>query len=79
MENKPSLKSLEDEVRRLTLELDQEHSRAEQLGINCMWLIEKIDSIHFSLCSDKSGGWQARAINCAEAALLYRKPEGDKS
>jgi hypothetical protein len=77
-ENKPSLKSLKDEVKRLTFELEQEHRRADQLGDNCMWLIGKIDSIHFSLCPEKFGGWQARAINCVEAALLLRKPEGEK-
>jgi hypothetical protein len=38
-----------------------EHARAEQLGINCRWLIDKIDEIFYALCPGKVGTWQQRA------------------
>lgn len=74
VESKPSLKSLEEEVKRLTFELEQEHTRAEQLGVNCFWLIEKIDLIHNSICPGLFGTWQMRVDQAVTAAKLLRKP-----
>ena len=40
---------------------EQEHARAEQLGLNCNWLIKKMDEIFYTLCPDQAGTWQQRA------------------
>jgi hypothetical protein len=45
-----------------------EKQRAEQLGINCRWLIEKIDRIHRALCRGQYGTWQQRVEQAVEAA-----------
>ena len=42
--------------------------RSDQLGINCRWLIDKIDRIHRILCPDQCGTWQQRAEQAVEAA-----------
>jgi hypothetical protein len=40
-----------------------------QLGINCRWLIGKIDTIFYALCPNKIGTWQGRAEMAAQAAV----------
>lgn len=45
-----------------------EKQRADQLGINCRWLIDKIDRIHQALCPGQCGTWQQRAEQAVEAA-----------
>jgi hypothetical protein len=67
------LLAAEAEITQLKFALEQETARAEQLGINCMWLVERIDSIHLSLCSELFGGWQARADQCVTAAKLLKE------
>jgi hypothetical protein len=52
--------------------LEMETKRADQLGINCKWLIEKIEEISYALCPDKIGTWQQRA----EWAALKAKELG---
>jgi len=42
-------------------ELEMETKRADQLGVNCKWLIDKIDEICNAICPDKIGTWQQRA------------------
>jgi hypothetical protein len=44
---------------------ENEHRRAEQLGVNCTWLIEKMDQICYSLCPGFVGTWQQRAEKAA--------------
>ncbi len=48
--------------------LISEKQRADQLGINCRWLIEKVDRINRALCPNESGTWQQRAEKAVEAA-----------
>ena len=48
--------------------VEAEKRRADQLGVNCMWLIDKIDRIHAALCPGRSGTWQQRAEQAVEAA-----------
>lgn len=47
---------------------DSEKQRADQLGINCRWLIDKIDRVHRALCPGQYGTWQQRAEQAVEAA-----------
>ena len=61
------------EIAQLKSLLTQEKSRADQLSVNCMWLIEQVDSIHYSLCPDVTGSWQDRATQCVDAAMKLRK------
>ena len=49
--------------------------RADQLGINYTWLIDKIDRIHAALCPDAMGTWQQRAEQAVKAA--ERLPAAD--
>jgi len=42
-----------------------------QLGINCRWLIGKIDTIFYALCPNKIGTWQGRAEMAAQAAVEF--------
>jgi hypothetical protein len=43
--------------------------QAEQLHLNCKWLIEKTDAIFYALCPNKIGTWQQRAEMAAQAAV----------
>ena len=45
-----------------------EKARADQLGINCRWLIAQLDAIHAALCPDHIGTWQERAQAAVKAA-----------
>ena len=53
--------------------IESETKRADQISINCQWLIEQLDSIHDSLCPDHTGTWQDRAIAAVEAAESIKK------
>jgi hypothetical protein len=48
---------------------ESERVRAEQLVVNCRWLIEKIDTIFYALCPNKIGTWQQRAEMAALKAV----------
>lgn len=48
--------------------LMDESRRADQLGVNCDWLIAKIDAIHAALCPGQHGSWQQRAEQAVAAA-----------
>ena len=50
------------------MKIGSETKRADQLSINCRWLIEQLDSIHDSLCPDHNGTWQDRAMAAVKAA-----------
>jgi hypothetical protein len=52
-----------------------EQNRAEQLALNCRWLIEKIDIIHSCLCPGQNGTWQQRA---EQAVIAAQQTEGRK-
>lgn len=52
----------------MQLTIEQETARAEQLALNCRWLIDKMDRIHAALCPDKCGSWVTRAEQAAKAA-----------
>lgn len=54
-------------------ERQAESRRADQLGLNCDWLIEKVDRIHAALCPNKMGTWQKRAEQAVEAAEKIAK------
>lgn len=60
---------------------NSEKQRADQLGINCRWLIDQIDRIHAALCPGRSGTWQQRAAQAsAEAAeVVSRLKEQENS
>ena len=46
-----------------------EHMRAEQLALNCRWLVDQIDKIHWSLVhGETTGTWQNRAEQAVAAA-----------
>lgn len=49
-------------------ELEAEKQRANQLSLNCDWLIKQTDAIHASLCFKKRGTWQQRAEFAVAAA-----------
>ena len=53
---------------------EDEHRRAEQLSLNCRWLIDKIDKIFYAICRpDQIGTWQQRAeIAVLEAVKLSK-------
>lgn len=50
-----------------------EKRRADQLGVNCDWLIEQIDRIHVALCPGQRGTWQQRADQAVKAAGEVQK------
>jgi hypothetical protein len=47
-----------------------EKQRADQLGINCRWLVAQLDEIHEALCPGHIGTWQDRAQKAVEAAKI---------
>ena len=51
--------------------------RSDQLGINCRWLIERIDRIHRALCPDQCGTWQQRAEQAVAAAERLLQVNGE--
>ena len=55
---------------------ESEARRARQLGINCEWLIARIDEIHDALCPDHIGTWQSRAQKAVEAAKIISHNAG---
>ena len=65
--------TLSSKITQLKELLAKEKARADQLSVNCHWLIEKMDSIHFSLCPDVNGSWKDRATQCVDAAMKLRK------
>lgn len=61
--------------------LKDETRRADQLDLNCTWLVDKIDRVHAALClGHRSGKWQQRAEQAVEAAeaLCERYAESRK-
>lgn len=48
--------------------VEAEKRRADQLELNCSWLIDKIDRIHAALCPGQFGAWQQRAEQAVKAA-----------
>jgi len=51
-----------------TIQTNDETRRADQLALNCEWLIARIDRIHRRLCPGKRGTWQQRAERAVQAA-----------
>jgi hypothetical protein len=45
-----------------------EKARADQLGINCRWLIDRLDRVCHALAPGYVGTWQDRANKAVEAA-----------
>ena len=52
---------------------EMEHARAEQLALNCRWLIGITEAICWELCPDKYGTWQQKAKYALEAAKKIGK------
>ena len=52
--------------------VEAEKRRADQLGLNCSWLIDKIDRIHAAMCPGQHGTWQQRAEQAVKAAESNR-------
>ena len=50
---------------------EQEHARAEQLALNCRWLIAKFDELHRILCPKRMGTWQERVSQVIEEVKSY--------
>lgn len=50
--------------------VESEARRADQLGINCRWLVAQLDEIHAALCPGHVGTWQDRAQKAVEAAKI---------
>jgi len=48
--------------------LENERNRADRLGLNCKWLVEKFDCVHSALCSGENGTWQQRVEQVVVAA-----------
>lgn len=69
--------SMEQSCRELEAEVDSEKRRADQLGINCRWLIEIVDFAHTVLCKGQNGSWQDRAKQLKNT-LSGRKENGDE-
>jgi len=51
---------------------ENEAKRAGQLGINCEWLIARLDEIHDALCPAHIGTWQGRAQKAVETAKAVK-------
>ena len=47
---------------------DAERRRADQLAVNCRWLIAQMDRVHAALCPGRSGTWQDRVRQAVESA-----------
>jgi len=46
---------------------EDEHRRAEQLGLNCRWLIGQLDAVFYEFCPpNEIGTWQQRAERAVE-------------
>ena len=45
-----------------------EKARADQLGVNCRWLIDRLDRVCHALAPGYVGSWQDRANKAVEAA-----------
>jgi len=52
-------------------EIENEKRRANQLALNCKWLIEQIDTAHAILCPGQRGTWQDRAKQLVAAAKSF--------
>jgi len=52
-----------------------EKKRADQLGVNCVWLIEKFDLLHGILDIDGNGSWQDR-VNQVVVRVKILKRDG---
>ena len=57
---------------------EMEHQRAEQLALNCRWLIGITDAICRELCPDKIGTWQQRAEYARDAAQEIGRKRQEK-
>lgn len=55
-----------------------EKQRADQFGLNCCWLLDKIDRIHRALCPSQCGTWQQRAEQAVSAAEQIAPPQPHK-
>lgn len=56
---------------------DMEKQRADQMALNCRWLIEQMDVVHRNLCPGEKGSWQDRvrqvvAASSRKASTLKR-------
>lgn len=59
-----------DEIEQLKQELLMEKMRADQLALNCNWLVQHMDLAHGALCPGLSGTWQDRMAHVVSAAQL---------
>jgi hypothetical protein len=51
----------------------EDSRRADQLAINCRWLIGKMDEAHRHLCKGQNGTWQVRMQQVVDAAKRLAK------
>ena len=69
---------LSSREREYLAKVESEARRADQLGVNCQWLVAQLDEIHDALCPDHIGTWQSRAQNAVEAAkIISQNAKGD--
>lgn len=61
---------LSSREREYLAKVESEARRADQLGINCRWLVAQLDEIHAALCPGHIGTWQDRAQKAVEAAKI---------
>lgn len=72
---------LSSREREYLAKVESEARRADQLGINCRWLVAQLDEIHAALCPGHIGTWQDRAQKAVEAAKIIsqnNQVEGDE-
>ena len=67
---------LSSREREYLAKVESEARRADQLGINCRWLVAQLDEIHAALCPGHIGTWQDRAQKAVEAAKIISPNAG---
>jgi hypothetical protein len=63
----------QEQWKKVLSERDDARRRAEQMGANVHWLLERIDAIHDALCPGCLGTWQERTDQAVAAAQRIAK------
>jgi len=64
---------LEKELAEAKEQYQMERARADQLGVNCTWLIHQFDQVHTALGLEFTGTWQDRVKQVVEKSTQTTK------
>lgn len=63
-------------LEKIEREVRFEKARADQLGINCRWMIDRLDQVCSALAPEFIGSWQNRANKAVELAEAISRNKG---